>query len=418
MNESKSDVLILGAGVIGLACALALLKRGVSVRLIDRGAPGCGSSQGNCGTITPSHAEPLFMPGMVAKALRWMLKRDAPFYVSPKPDFERLRWLFGFARRCTWRDFEYAAEARAAILQRSRQLTGELITGAGIDCSFAEDGTLYVYRDPVALKADAWHADLLDRLGIEVQRLGGAEVEAMEPALLPGVAGGEFHPGDAHLRPNRFVAGLERLVREAGGVIDTDTTVTSLRMADRRIAAVITDRGEFRAERIVLAMGAWSPHLAAHLRVRLPMQPGKGYSLTTSRPELCPRRPLTLHEDSVCVTFWEDGFRLGSTMEFSGYSEGVNRLRLDALKRGAKRYLHQPWGDELQQEWWGWRPMCVDELPLIGPSARWSNLHYATAHGMMGMSMSLATAELVAADLAGGTTPVDAQPFRPARFGL
>ncbi len=418
MKSKHCDVLILGAGVIGLSSALALLKRGASVRLLDRGTPGSGSSHGNCGTITPSHAEPLFMPGMVGKALRWMLKRDAPFYVSPKPDLDRLRWLFGFARRCNWRDFEYAAEARAAILQRSRQLTGSLVAEAAIDCAFAEDGTLYVYRDAAALKADAWHADLLDRLGIEVQRLGGAEVEAMEPALLPGVAGGELHPGDAHLRPNRFVAGLERLVREAGGIIEIETSVTALRRNDGRIAAVLSDRGEFSAEHVVLALGAWSPQLARQLRLRLPMQPGKGYSLTTSRPQLCPRRPLTLHEDSVCVTFWDDGFRLGSTMEFSGYAEGVNRLRLDALKRGARRYLHQPWGAELKEEWWGWRPMCVDELPLIGPSTNWSNLYYATAHGMMGMSMSLATAELVAADLAGGAAELDPAPYRPARFGL
>lgn len=240
----------------------------------------------------------------------------------------------------------------------------------------------------------------------------------MEPALLPGVAGGELHPGDAHLRPDRFVAELARKVRELGGIIEQDTEVTSMKLDGKRIVSVTSSRGDFSGERIVLALGAWSPALARTLRLRLPMQPGKGYSLTTSRPALYPKRPLTLHEDSVCVTSWPDGFRLGSTMEFSGYSTGINRMRLDALKRGAARYLHQPWGDELKEEWWGWRPMCVDELPLIGPSSRWSNLHLATGHGMMGMSMAVATGELIATDLLGQPADIDPTPYLPARFGV
>ena len=418
MESPKSDVLILGAGVIGLSCALALLKAGASVRLLERGQAGCGSSHGNCGTITPSHSEPLFMPGMIAKAMRWMLKRDAPFYVSPKPDPQRLRWLLGFARRCNWKDFEYAAEARAAILQSSRVLMGKLVREEHLDCEFVEGGTLYVYRSAKALAADAWHGELLERLGIAIERKTGAEIEAMEPALRPGVAGGELHPGDANLRPDRYVAELARRVRELGGVIEENADITSIDLDGRHLNAARTTRGDFHGTHVILALGAWSPLLARTLQLRLPMQPGKGYSLTTNRPDLCPKIPLTLHEDSVCVTSWSDGFRLGSTMEFSGYAVGVNRMRLDALKRGAARFLHQPCGSELKEEWWGWRPMCVDELPLIGPSTRWSNLHLATAHGMMGMSMSAATGELVAAQLNNRTPHIDPIPYLPARFGL
>ncbi len=148
------------------------------------------------------------------------------------------------------------------------------------------------------------------------------------------------------------------------------------------------------------------------------MQPGKGYSLTYSRPTLIPRRPLSLREPSVCVTQWNDGFRLGSTMEFSGYRGGLNRARLDALRRGATANLREPEGPELREEWWGWRPMSVDEVPIIGPVARWSNLWLATAHGMLGVSMSAATGELVASLLAGTPPVIDPAPYAPARFGL
>ncbi|WP_243049750.1 FAD-dependent oxidoreductase [Dyella sp. RRB7] len=419
MDASRSDVLILGGGVVGLACAYYLRKSGATVRVLEQGTPGCGSSHGNCGTITPSHAPPLAMPGMLGVALRSMLRADAPLYINPRFDGRRLRWLLGFARHCNWRDFEQAAQARSAILQHSRALLPGLVRDEGLDCEFGEGGVLYVYRTDRALQADEHHhAQVLDRLGVEVQRLHGDEVEAMEPALKPGVVGGLFHPGDARLRPDRYAAELARRVVELGGSIETAARIDHFGTQDGRIDHVRTTRGVFRGDRVVMALGAWSPLMGKLLGLHLPMQPGKGYSLTYTRPTLAPRHALVLREASVCVTTWDSGFRLGSTMEFSGYAEGLNRTRLDALRRGAADGLYQPEGPQLLEEWWGWRPMSVDEVPIIGPSTRWSNLTYATAHGMLGVSMSAATGELVASQLRGGTPMIDPAPYAPARFGV
>jgi D-amino-acid dehydrogenase len=152
------------------------------------------------------------------------------------------------------------------------------------------------------------------------------------------------------------------------------------------------------------------------LDLKVPIQPGKGYSITMSRPDPCPRRALVLREPSVCVTAWASGYRLGSTMEFSGYDERLNRTRLDALRRGAAAFLRAPVGSELREEWWGWRPMCVDEIPLIGPVKRWNNLLLATGHGMLGVSMSAATAELVGSLIAGEPPMLDALAYAPTRF--
>ncbi|MHB1056757.1 MAG: NAD(P)/FAD-dependent oxidoreductase [Rhodanobacter sp.] len=419
MNNPHSEVLVLGGGVIGLACALYLLKQGASVRVLEQGTPGCGSSHGNCGTITPSHAPPLAMPGVVGLALRSMLSADAPLYLNPRFDGARLCWLLGFARHCNWRDFAAAAAARAAILQRSRRLLAGLVRDEGLDCEFAEEGELYVYRTARRQAADErGHVAVLERCGIEVQRLSGGQVEAMEPALKPGVVGGLFHPGDARLRPDLYAAELARRVVELGGAIEAGARIERIDTGDGRVDKVHSSRGVFRGDQVVLALGAWSPLLGKQLGLRLPMQPGKGYSLTYSRPVRAPRHALVLREASVCVTTWHSGYRLGSTMEFSGYAEGLNRTRLDALRRGAATGLHEPEGAELQEEWWGWRPMSVDEIPIIGPSTRWSNLLLATAHGMLGVSMSAATGELVASMLAGATPAIDPAPYAPARFRL
>jgi D-amino-acid dehydrogenase len=419
MDRSRSDVLIMGGGVIGLACALYLLKAGASVRVLEQGLPGNGSSHGNCGTITPSHAGPLTMPGMIGTALRSLLRRDAPLYVNPRPDTARARWLLDFARRCTWRDYQYAGEARGAILNRSRALLGELIADEGLLCEFEEVGELYVYRSGRTMQDDRPHVELLRRLGMDVRVLIGDDVLALEPALREGVVGGLLHPGDARLRPDRYVAELARRVRELGGAIETGARVDEFVFEGERISHVRSTRGVFSGDHVVMALGAWSPLVGKLLDIRLPMQPGKGYSLTWDEPpERVPMHSLVLREAAVCVTPWVSGFRLGSTMEFSGFAEGLNPVRLEALRRGAATYLHEPEGRGEVVPWWGWRPMSVDELPIIGPSARWSNLTYATAHGMLGISMSAATGELVANLLAGPAPILDPTPYSPARFHL
>jgi D-amino-acid dehydrogenase len=339
-------------------------------------------------------------------------------YVNPRPDWERWRWLLGFTRRCNQAFAERAAIARAAILQRSWTLLPRVLVDEGIECEYAPVGNMIVFRDARALAHERAGIQWLHRLGIAAVPLRGDEVEAMEPALLPGVAGGILHADDAQLRPDLLVDGLARRVRECGGTIEAGAAVEDFDCASERIETVRTSRGTFSGERIVMALGAWTPQLAAKLDLKVPIQPGKGYSITMSRPEPCPRRALVLHEPSVCVTAWTSGFRLGSTMEFSGYDERLNHTRLDALRRGASAYLRAPVGAELREEWWGWRPMSVDEVPLIGPVHRWNNLLLATGHGMLGVSMSAATAELVASLLADERSVLDAAAYAPTRFHM
>lgn len=418
MSEFKPDVLILGAGVIGLSCAWYLLQQGRSVTLLERATAGAGASHGNCGTLTPSHAAPLAMPGMPAKALRMMWQRDAPFHVAPRPDLELLGWMLRFAGRCNWTDFHAVNRAKAAILTHSRALIGELVEREALDCGYAANGTLYVFREQRALDEFAWHAQSLREVGVAVEERSKAQLHAAEPCLRDTVIGGIFHPGDAQLRPDRYVAELARLVRAAGGVIVEHCEVQDFLVEGERIEGLKTSQGTHRAAQVVLALGAWSPQLGRRLGLRIPLQPGKGYSITYTRPSQCNRIPLVLKEDSVCVTAWNDGYRLGSTMEFAGYDTRLNRLRLDALRRGAARYLHEPEGPQLLEEWYGWRPMTWDDMPVLGRSARWKNLSLATGHGMLGVSMSLASGQLLAELLAGGSTTLDPQPFSPQRFRL
>lgn len=416
--RTDRDVIVLGGGVIGLACALALRRDGRSVTVLEKSTLGGATSHGNCGTITPSHAMPLAMPGLIGKALKWMWQADAPFYLKPRLDLELMLWLLRFSRRCNWVHFKAVTRTKGELLRRSRELLAEWVAREQLDCGFEERGTLNVFRDAAQMAESRWLVDALREIDMPAEVWDGAQCRAREPALNDSIVGGYFYPGDAHLRPDRYAAELARVARDAGVEFHEHRAATAFDTSGDRIDVVHTTAGELCAKDIVFALGAWTPAMARLLGLRVPIQPGKGYSITFERPATCPTTPIVLKERSVCVTAWKDGYRLGSTMEFSGYDSSLNRTRLDALVRAAGEYLRDPVGPMRQEEWYGWRPMTHDDIPIIGRSRRWKNLVFATGHGMLGVSLSPVTAELVTDIVAGRRPSRDLAPYDPHRFSL
>lgn len=414
----RNDIVVVGAGAIGLSCALALLEAGRGVRVIDAGRIGGGSSHGNCGTLTPSHAPPLAAPGTMLQAMKWMLRADAPLYVHPGFDPPLWRWLTRFAMRCNARDWEASARAKHALLDDSRRRIEDWVSRYGLRCQFMASGEDYVYRDRALFEHDQWEFPLLHEMGVSAVAIEGREYEAAEPAFKPGVAGAIRFSGDAMLRPDQYVAELARSVRERGGIIDEHRALIGAEFAGDGVR-VATAHGALDAGQLVVAAGAWSPLL--HRQLGLPwlrhtIQPGKGYSITYDRPSLTPSHPLILRGPQVCVTSWADGYRLGSTMEFSGYRDNLNEHRLGALERGAAQFLHEPVGPVVRERWYGWRPMSLDDVPLIGAVPGKQGLWLATGHGMMGIGMSAGTGQMIADLVTGKDTAVDHRPFRPERL--
>ena len=408
-------MLVVGAGVIGLATALALVEAGRGVRVLEAGQIGGGASHGNCGTITPSHAPPLAAPGMITTGLRWMFTPDAPLYLKPRLDPALWRWLAHVATRCNRRDWRQSTRWRSAILEDSRSRLADWVGRYQLQCEFAEEGVDYVFRGQANFDHYAQECELLREFGIRSEILAGDDYLRDEPALKPGVAGAVRFPDDARLRPDRYVAELARAVRERGGVIEEHCRMDSLRETAGG-ATVVTDQGPRHATEVVMALGAWSPRLARGLGLKLPIQPGKGYSITYSRPAVVPKRPMVLKDRQVCVTAWDSGYRLGSTMEFSGYDQTLNATRLAALERGASQYLHEPVGPQVQERWYGWRPMTWDDLPILGRAPRHGHTWLAAGHGMLGVSMSAASGQLMADLITGKATAIDPAPYRMERF--
>lgn len=414
---SDKSVIIVGGGVIGACCAYYLRQSGWEVTIVEREVFGAACSHGNCGLISPSHALPLAVPGTIGKTLPMMFKRDAPLRVAPRFDPTLWAWLLKFATRCKEAPMLEAAAGRHALLQSSVTLYKDMLDAEGIDCEWEDRGAYFIYQTESGMdsyvKSDKW----LQQFGLGARRITGEEMEAKEPAIRPGTtAGAWYYEMDAHLRPDKLMQGLKDRLEAMGVVIKEGVSITGFAKEGGQAASLQTSDGEMQADKYVLAMGAWTPKLNEFIGTKIPIQPGKGYSITYQRPAICPTAPLAFMEQKVIVTPFQSGYRLGSTMEFAGYDSTINKERLGALKRGASLYMHEPFCDPEEEQWYGWRPMTYDGKPVIDTSPAMSNVTVAAGHNMLGLSMGSATGKLVAEMLSEGEPHIDLKQFSLSRF--
>lgn len=410
-------VVVVGGGVVGACCAYYLARAGHAVTVVDRGKFGAGCSHANCGYVCPSHVLPFAAPGAIWSTLKTLFKRNSPLKVRPAVALANLGWFLGFARKCNARDMMTAGRAIQALLNSSRTLFDELIRTERIECEWEAKGLLFVFQTPKHFEHYSHTDELLRReFAMPAKRFDSAELAALEPALKPGMAGGYLYESDAHLRPDRLMSELQRVLLALGVEIREHCAASGFASANGTATVVRTNTGDIPADHFIVATGAWTPQLNAALGCRVPIQPGKGYSVTMPRPAVCPTYPLIFEEHRVAVTPFASGYRLGSTMEFGGYDDTLNRSRLGLLTDAAKHYLRDPLAEPVQEEWWGWRPMTFDGLPVIDRAPVASNIVIAAGHNMLGLSMATATGKLVSEMLGGAPTHIDAAPYSLRRF--
>ena len=412
MAQLEDRVIVVGGGVIGAACAHYLRQTGRPVTLIEQGQFGSGCSHGNCGFVCPSHVLPLAAPGALRSALKTLLARNSPLKVRWRLDPALWGWFWQFARHCNARDMLAAGRAIQALLVSSRSLYDELLRTTLTEVEWETNGLLFVFRTQAAMEHYASTDELLRReFNLGAQRYDGAALCDLEPALKPGCAGAWHYTSDAQLRPDRLMLAWRQALDAQGVEIREQCELRELVIDRHQVRRVVTNHGDIAADQVVIATGAWTPRLRKMLRCRIPIQPGKGYSLTMPRPAICPRLPMIFEEHRVAITPFESAYRIGSTMEFAGYDTSLNPDRLRLLREAAAIYLREPFAEPVLESWYGWRPMTPDSIPYIGTVRGVDNLFLAAGHGMLGVSMSPATGRLVAELISGQTPHIDPKPY-------
>lgn len=413
----RENVIIIGGGVIGTACAYYLSKTGRKVTIVDRELFGMACSHGNCGIVSPSHVFPLAGPGAVRKALTAMRSRNSPFSIKPRLDLSLWLWLLRFARCCDLQHMIEAGRDRHVLLSSSMTLYRQLLADEALDCEWETRGLLHVFLSQETLEGHEETVNLVrEHYGVSARRYGRDEVANLEPALKPDVAGGWHYEEDAHLRPDKLLSSWRSVLEAAGVEIREHCDVRSFDRNGGRAGAIQTSLGRLAADWFVVAAGALTPLLNKHLGCRVPIQPGKGYSITMPRPAKCPSIPMIFDEHRVAVTPMQSGYRLGSIMEFAGYDTSINPKRIALLKNGASHYLHEPFCDPIQNQWYGWRPMTYDGRPFIDRSPAMQNVYLAAGHNMLGLSMAPATGKLIAELIQGDIPHIDPEPYSLRRL--
>jgi D-amino-acid dehydrogenase len=382
----RTEVAIVGGGAIGVCCALELARRGARVTLLERGpelASGC--SAGNAGLICPSHSTPIANPVSLRNGLRWMWKRDSPFYLRPRPAV--LPWLARFARAA--RRWEAGAAAIRPLSVESLELHAKL--GEELGTTFERTGTLNVYASAGGLEAGAREGE---RSGLRFDVLDAAETHELEPSLTGPAVGAVHYPDEGRVDPKRFVDAVGRAAADAGAEIRTGVEVHAL--------------DELDAETVVVAAGAWSRTL-----VDLPLEGGKGYHIDFERDGTDPRTPAWVQETWTIATPLPDRLRLSGTLELAGLDLSISQPRVDAIRRGGERWFGGLAGRPVLETWAGLRPCLPDGLPAIG---RLGRAVVATGHAMKGVSLAPITGRLVAQLVAAEPPEHDLAPFDPARF--
>ena len=398
---SVKKVAIVGGGVIGLCAAYYCAERGMRVTVLERnGERRDGCSYGNTGMVVPSHFVPLAAPGMVALALKWMWNPASPFYIKPRPSVDLATWGLRFWRAANVEHVKRAAPLLGRLHLESRALYEELAAGRN-DFHFEKRGVLVLCRTEHALEEEAALVDPARALGLHAEVLDRKGIERLEPEMRIEALGAVRIAEDCNVEPRVLMDALQARCAAAGVEFRWGYEVRDLRE--------LVEAGE-----VVLCAGAWSPPLARQLGLRLPMQPGKGYSLTLERPRRSPRACAVLSEARVSMSPMNGALRFGGTMELAGLDESINPIRVRGIIDAVQRYFPDFRAQDFAgiQPWRGLRPCTPDGLPYVGRSARVPNLVVATGHAMMGVSLGPVTGKLVADALQGGANLEQLSPDR------
>lgn len=413
---AKAEIVVLGAGVVGLSCAIHLQRSGLSVTLVDRGDPGCETSFGNAGVLARGSIVPFSTPAVWRKLHRYALNRDAGLRLDPTFLPQLTPWLLRFLRACTETRAMAISEAMNEMLHAAVEEHVELIEAAGASHLLRRDGWVRVFRDERGFEAFRFEHDQLKRLGVVTEVVDAAGLAKLEPNLKPIFARGIWYPQNAAVTdPGALCQAFAELFQQEGGLIRRGQARTLRHTGNTW--RVELDGDALETEQLVLALGAWSADLLTPLGIHLPLLWERGYHLHFDvAPERHLQRPVNDIQGAYVIAPMGSGHRITSGIEFAARDAHPTPFQVERAAEAAGEAVHL--GKRLDaQPWLGRRPSMPDTVPVIGPAPGYSGLWLAFGHGHVGFTAGPLTGRLIA-DLVVRRRPViDPAPFSPSRFG-
>lgn len=412
-------VIIIGAGIAGLTTAYYLSREGLKVTVLDKGVGTDNCSYGNAGMIVPSHIIPLASPGIISKGLKWMLSAESPFYIRPRLDMQLFNWGWKFKKASTKQHVAQAAPLLKDLLLRSRELLVEMENNEAFDFDFQKRGLFMLCKTEHGLDEEAAVVQKANELGMPAEMLTAEEVAEKEPKLDFDIQGAAYFPKDGHLHPASLMDELKKHLAEGGTQFEYQTEVVDFLEEGNNGLKVRASNGRtFSGTEVVICAGAWTPALSRRLGIRMPMQAGKGYSITLKDPKILPVNCGIFSEAKVTMTPMKGMLRFAGTMEIIGTDRSINPKKIAGLKKSVSNYLPQFSMSDLEVNdiWVGLRPLSPDGLPYVGRLKGFENVYTSTGQAMMGMSLSPVSGKIVADQILNSTSEFSHRLIDPNRY--
>ena len=410
-----ADVVIVGAGIIGLASAYKLSQAGRSVLLIDRKGVAEETSRGNAGAFAFSDILPLATKDVLRKLPKWLSDPLGPLTVRPEYLAQITPWMLRFWR-AGWPDRVAAGiKAQAALMRVARQEMEALVQSSRLAGMVRSDGVIEYYESEGELRAAQPEIDAKTREGIEVRVVRGVEMRELQPGIDPRFVAATFiAKWQTVSDPYDFALAIGKAATDRG-VTFRKAEVTALRPLGEGVAVEFADGTSLTANKVVVASGAWSRALTAPLGDLIPLDTERGYNTTLPPGAFDLKRQLVFPGHGFVVTPLSTGVRIGGAVEFGGLGLPPNFKRSEAMLKKAAMYM-PGLKTEGGRQWMGFRPSLPDSLPAIGRSRPSPHILYAFGHGHLGLTQSAATGKLIAELVTGATPSLDLTPFSPQRF--
>lgn len=413
----KDKIVIIGGGAIGLSIAYYLRKQNREVTLIDKGQFGEACSRGNMGWVCPLLTQPVPAPGLTSTSMKWMLKKDSPLYIKPTSIPKMSSWLFRFWRNCNAKSYAKGRKALIDFQKDTLNYYHELVAD-GIEFEHYKNGFIFLFQDKKALQKQ--YEDLIVKaveMGFQAPVLLSHQgVREHVAGLSDKVIGGILLSDQTHIRPETLWDALSNNLAANGVEMRMNIEAKRFVYEDATIQAVETNEGTIEGTKFVFATGAWSAPLLEKLGYKIPVEAGKGYSITMNHPKSNFNYPMYLGDSSAGVTPFEGALRIGGTMELSGINLEMDTKRINGIRNAASQYFASPLKGKEEIEWTGMRPMTPDGLPIIGKATKHDNAYIATGHAMEGVALALKTGSVMSEVIATGKTNYDLTPFCLERF--
>ena len=413
MNNYKSHIGIIGAGIQGVCCGLFLIKKGYQVTLFDNNEPGnVSASYGNAGHFSPYASIPLNRPDVLTDVPAMLMSSTGPLALKWNYIHKMIPWFYQFIKNCSKKNMMHTAKYMHQILDLAIPAYDELFEEIDISQLVEKKGIMYIWNDQ-NLKSRELEIKIRDEIGAEQQLLNKKEIHDLEPNIKKIYHAGVFYKKARHARnPGKIWLKLFDLFKKKGGTFKKNN-VETINFSNEK-PLIKTTESEFKFDKILIACGAFSKQLTEQVNEKIPLDTERGYHIHFKNCDHLISRPVVFSNRGFGMTPMEQGLRVVGTVEFGGLKNPKSNNRIKNLVNNAKFLLDGlPKHDD---EWLGFRPTLPDYLPVIGPSKNYKNVFYSFGHHHLGWTLGAISGKIISGMIAEENTNLDLKPYSSLRF--